>query len=103
MVLLVSGDCLLIYLLSVMLSDRHMFIWYWRELYISCKSCVQSNCIYLKICFNQLWYDVRLIIKLTLSVHLNVIIKNLIQSNMRKLRQSPDISMYNIEKVNDDR
>ena len=81
---------MLIYLLSIMLSDRHMFIWYWRELYISCKSCVQSNCIYLKLCFNQLWYDVWRIKKLTLSVHLNVIIKNLIQSNMRKLRQSPE-------------
>ena len=32
-----------------MLSVRPMFVWYWRELHISCKTCVQSYCIYLTI------------------------------------------------------
>jgi hypothetical protein len=37
---------------SKFLSDLHfyMFLWYWRELHISCKTCVQSYCIYSLTC-----------------------------------------------------
>jgi hypothetical protein len=36
-------------ILFVMLTVRPMLVWYRRELHISCKTCVQSYCIYLTI------------------------------------------------------
>jgi hypothetical protein len=44
-----SISLMLIHLLSVMLSVRSMYVWYWRELHMSFKTCVQSHCIYLTI------------------------------------------------------
>jgi hypothetical protein len=44
-----SISLMLTHLLSVMLSVRPMFVWYWRELHTSCNTCVQSYCIYLTI------------------------------------------------------
>jgi hypothetical protein len=34
---------------NVKATLRPMFVWYWRELHISCKTCVQSYFIYLTI------------------------------------------------------
>ena len=49
--------CLNILIIRHALCQTYV-VWYWWELHISCKTCVQSYCIYLtiKICLNQSYY-----------------------------------------------
>ena len=66
-ILLVISDTNVFYIINVyiliivMLSVRLMLTWYWSELHIRCKTCVQSYCIYMTIKYANNKWDLKLL------------------------------------------